>query len=254
MREEYIQKKYPMNNVISWQEFCSLYYDQAIASAQYHLAKIKGSSSHWDERIDEEVIKVDAVMEALQKAFAKYDPTRGASLVTFLSRLVHNELVDELEREQRSLASAHGISARQEAEYSLNDMLPRIPDAAMENLKERLRNAILKLSPIDQSILGFFLEDPHTFIQRSVEALNVSSNFVSVHKNRALSRLPALMGITTQDYFDLYEDHTYAGAKSRKAARPGIVSHRNPVCPQFDLDATVNKLHEAIMDAIGKNS
>jgi len=242
-----------MDNEISWQDFCSLYYDQAMAVAKYHLEKIKEGASYWDERIDEDVIEVDAVMEALQKAFAKYEPSRGASLSTFLSRLVHNELVDELAREQKSLATLHGITARQEAEYTFNDMLPRIPEAAMENLKEKLRNAILSLSPIDQSILGFFLEDPHTFVKRSMEELNVNSNFVSVHKNRALSKLPALMGVSSQDYFDLFEEHPYAGVKSGKKSRSAAVSYKNPVYPEFDLEAAVSKLQEAILSAIEEN-
>ncbi len=235
-----------MNDNASWQDFCLLYYDHAMADAKYYLAKFKSASSHWDSRIDEEVICVDAVMESLQKAFVKYDSSRGASLTTYLSRLVHNELIDELERETRSLSTLNNITTGQEAEFSISNMVSRIPEKAMDGLKEKLRAAILRLSPIDQSILGFFLEDPTTFVERSVASLGVTPAFVSVHKSRALSKLPSLMNMSADDYFDLYDDHTFAGSQSRKMSKSSSGMSANPVYPQFDLETTVRRLFEEV--------
>lgn len=242
-----------MDNTSSWQNFCMLYYDQAMASAKYHLNKIKGSFHHWDERIDEDVICVDAVMEALQKAFVKFDPSRGSSLTTFLSRIVHNELVNELERETKSLSAQSNISTHQEAEYTFRNIVSAIPESTMDGLKVRLRSAILKLSPIDQSILGFFLEDPESFVSKSVESLGVTPGFVSVHKNRALAKLPSLMGMTANDYFDLYEDHTFAGVKAKKTQKSDSVHYVNLIWPQFNLEGTVLKLFDAINSSLPEN-
>lgn len=50
----------------------------------------------------------------------------------------------------------NGISTRDEAEYSLGSLSARIPDNAMDSLKQKLRAAILKLSSLDQCILEFF--------------------------------------------------------------------------------------------------
>jgi len=237
-----------MNDSTTWQDFCMLYYDQAISIAGYHLNNIKGSSPRWDENVDEEAVCVDAVMEALQKAFVKYDPSRGASLKTYISRLVHNELVDELKRETKSLVTLNDVTAKQEADISIRDMVSHIPEEAMENLKEKLRKAILKLPPIEQSILGFFLQDPKTFVERSVSALHITPNYVRVHKCRAIAKLPLLMNVSQEEYFEMYEDHQFAGSMHMIVLRPR--SYINPVCPQFDLDDTVLRLMEAVNSAI----
>lgn len=234
------------DNDDSWQDFCLLYYDHAMSNAKYYLAKFKSAASHWDSRIDEEVVCVDAVMESLQKAFVKYDSSRGASLTTYLSRLVHNELIDELEREIKSLSTLNDITTGQEAEFSISNMVSKIPEKAMDGLKEKLRAAILRLSPIDQSILGFFLEDPTTFVERSVATLGVTPAFVSVHKSRALSKLPSLMNMTADDYFALYEDHTFAGKQSGKMSKSSGGVSANPIYRQFDLETTVRRLFEEV--------
>lgn len=235
----------------SWQDFCLLYYDQAMASARYHLGKMKSAQAAWDCRMDEDALAVDAVMEALQKAFVKYDPARGASISTFLSRLVHNELADALEKEIRRLAACNcrDMTDGQEAEYTFKEMVTSIPEKAMEQLIVKLRAAILRLSPVDQSILGFFMEDPKTFVERSVRQLGVTADYVSVHKNRALAKLPALMGMDAKDYFDLYEEHQFAGITHYHISFDKFTecqTYNNPVCPQFDLDGTVMRLFHAI--------
>ena len=237
-----------MSNDINWQDFCALYYDRAIQSAKCHLYKIKSQAKYWDDRIDEDVLVEDAAMDALQKAFLKYDPSRGASMTTFLSRVAHNELVNELDRETESLKTLNDITPRQETEISIRELASEIPEDAMNDLKGKLRAAILKLAPVDQCILEFFLEDPSTFVQKSVEALNVSAGYVSVRKKRALAMLPALMGMTASDYYELYEEHTFAGLNMKSAARNAESSFTNPIHPRFNLDATTLKLYNAIQE------
>ncbi len=237
-----------------WQNFCSLYYEQAVGYARYHISKLKRSLSHWDERIDEEALTVDAAMEALQKVFTRFEPARGASLGTFLSRVVHNELLREFERETRFLATLNEVSPGEEAEYSLEALSERIPDTMLDNLKQKLRAAILKLSPLDQCILQFFLEDPGTFIDRAVEELNVTRSFVSIHKCRALDKLPSLMGVSAEDYYAMYEEPTFSGRR-RGRVPPSVTSRsRNPIFPEFDIESTVSKLYDAISSNVEARS
>lgn len=235
------------NDGKDWQNFCSLYYEQAMGYAQYHISKLKRSLSHWDECIDEEALTIDAAMEALQKVFIRFEPARGASLGTFLSRVVHNELLREFERETKSLAMLNDIGDREEAEYTLGNLSARIPDNALDNLKQKLRAAILKLSPLDQCILEFFLEDPSTFIDRAVNELNVTRNFVSIRKCRALDKLPSLMGISAADYYEMYDEPTFMSRKPVKAPSSTPSRYRNPIFPEFDIDSTVSKLYDAIL-------
>ncbi len=234
------------NDEKDWQNFCSLYYEQAMGYAQYHISRLRRSLPRWDERIDEEALTVDAAMEALQKVFTRFEPARGASLGTFLSRVVHNELLREFERETKSLAMLNDVSAGEEAEYSLGSLSARIPDNALDNLKQRLRAAILKLSPLDQCILEFFLEDPGTFIDRAVKELNVTRSFVSIHKCRALDKLPSLMGISAEDYYEMYDEPTFMSRKPEKVPSSAPSRYRNPIFPEFDIESTVSKLYDAI--------
>ncbi len=238
-----------MNSTTDWQDFCSLYYDQAVSIAKCNLGKIRQTSTRWNERIDEDVMAEDAAIDALQTAFGKYDPTRGASVTTYLSRLIHNELVDALRREARHIPSGSELNESQEADYTLKSVVAQIPDTAMNNLKEKLRAAILKLSPVDQSILAFFIDDPRTFVDKSVRVLNITPNVVSVRKNRALAKLPDLMGVSREEYFGLYEERTFAGfLQKRVPASIPRTSYTNPVFPQFDLDGTVLRLYDTICE------
>lgn len=194
---------------ITWQQFVAQYYNQAVESARYNLDRIKSTVKYWDDRIGEEDVMLEAVMTSLESTFRKYDPGRGAAPGTLLSNIVRNELVNEIKRASRALGVKGDLTENQEKEYTFREMVDQIPDDAMENLKDRLRSAILQLSPIDQSILGFFLDDPRTFVEEYMKALNVTANYVSVHKNRALAKLPSLMGVTKTDYFDVRESHDH---------------------------------------------
>ena len=131
----------------------------------------------------------------------------------------------------------------------MKSVVAQIPDTAMNNLKENLRAAILKLSPVDQSILAFFIDDPRTFVDKSVRVLNITPNVVSVRKNRALAKLPDLMGVSREEYFGLYEERTFAGfLQKRVPASIPRTSYTNPVFPQFDLDGTVLRLYDTICE------
>lgn len=231
---------------ITWQQFVAQYYNQAVESARYNLDRIKSTVKYWDDRIGEEDVMLEAVMTSLESTFKKYDPGRGAAPGTLLSNIVRNELVNEIKRASRALGVKGDLTENQEKEYTFREMVDQIPDDAMENLKDRLRSAILQLSPIDQSILGFFLDDPRTFVEESMKALNVTANYVSVHKNRALAKLPSLMGVSKTDYFDMYENRTTMGYLQALTNKATEMSYTNPVYPEFDLAGTVSKLCDAI--------
>ena len=231
---------------ITWQQFVAQYYNQAVESARYNLDRIKSTVKYWDDRIGEEDVMLEAVMTSLESTFKKYDPGRGAAPGTLLSNIVRNELVNEIKRASRALGVKGDLTENQEKEYTFREMVDQIPDDAMENLKDRLRSAILQLSPIDQSILGFFLDDPRTFVEESMKALNVTANYVSVHKNRALAKLPSLMGVSKTDYFDMYENRTTMGYLQALTNKATEMSYTNPVYPEFDLAGTVSKLCDAL--------
>jgi len=237
-----------MEEKLSWQDFCAKYYEQAMKNAKYHLDKYKASAPYWDKRIDEESIKIDAAVIALEKTYEKYDPTKGAGYKVLLGNIVGHEVVNELRRVPKLVTSMHELSASQEKEATFRNIASLIPKDNMINLKERLHDAILKLSPIDQCILGFYINNPKTFIEESVEALHIPANVISVRKSRALMKLPSLMGVSRSDYLDMHEDcpTLIFGMMQNQETKTIIV---NPVYPQFDLANTVDKTYEAIRAA-----
>ena len=233
---------------ITLEQFLAQDYNLALESARYNLNRIKSTSKFWDDRINEDDIIREAAKNSLEKTFNNYNPTRGAAPETLLTNIVRNEVVNELKKASKFLGVRGKLTEKQEKEYTFSEMVEQIPDDAMEDLKGKLRSAILKLEPIDQAILGFFLDDPRTFVEKSTKALNITANNVSVRKSRVLAQLPSLMRVSKADYRDMYRNTEYISfgfiqARSNNVAkRP----YTNPVYPMFDLDSTVSKLYDAL--------
>ena len=202
----------------TWNEFCELYYDTAKKSAEIYLQKQVRKLGGVDRRVDLDYVRDSAALTAMEKAYAHFDTSRGAKITTFLSTLVHNEIVDQLEKESKAAAAQRDIDDVKSAIKALALAEVGSSDAgsaaARAKLIPRLRAAIDKLSPGDQIILNYYLEDKDTYVAKSVHALQVSENYVSVRRHRIFKLLPSLMEMTKADYqrfcYD-YEGGAFAG-------------------------------------------
>ena len=202
----------------TWNEFCELYYDTAKKSAEIYLQKQVRKLGGVDRRVDLDYVRDSAALTAMEKAYAHFDASRGAKITTFLSTLVHNEIVDQLEKESKAAAAQRDIDDVKSAIKALALAEVGSSDAgsaaARAKLIPRLRAAIDKLSPGDQIILNSYLEDKDTYVAKSVHALQVSENYVSVRRHRIFKLLPTLMEMTKADYqrfcYD-YEGGAFAG-------------------------------------------
>ncbi len=202
----------------TWNEFCELYYDTAKKSAEIYLQKQVRKLGGVDRRVDLDYVRDSAALTAMEKAYAHFDASRGAKITTFLSTLVHNEIVDQLEKESKAAAAQRDIDDVKSAIKALALAEVGSSDAgsaaARTKLIPRLRAAIDKLSPGDQIILNYYLEDKDTYVAKSVHALQVSENYVSVRRHRIFKLLPTLMEMTKADYqrfcYD-YEGGAFAG-------------------------------------------
>ena len=235
-----------MTTDLNWNEFCELYYDTARTSAEVHLLRLIKKNGVPDKRVDLDYVKDSAVLSSLEKAFAHYDSSRGARITTYISAIVHNEIVDEMTRETRRSTVQQDIddfktAVKTAARSSSDDD----SSEALENLIPRLRAAIEKLSPSDQVILNFYLEDKSSYVARSVEALNISENYVSVRRNHIFKRLPKLMEMTRSEYlrycYELNENTVFAGNTSISSeARRTLLS--NPIVPTLNVDRMAERL------------
>lgn len=221
---------------MTWQEFSSLYYKQVVEMAHKYLHKMKSQSGFWDRRIDEDILCENAAIDALESGYNKFDSDRGKTHIEYMSRIIHNNVVDELEKEQKSLSMLGDLSDSDEAYYTFKGIVPRIPEMDMDKLKKCLYEAIKQLSPIDQCILGCFLANPKTFVAESMKKLNVSANTISVRKKRALEQLPTLMKMNKTDYHDM---HTGGFGFGFLQAVRKEEKYINRIDTQFDLDSTV---------------
>ena len=242
----------------TWNEFCELYYDTAKKSAEIYLQKQVRKLKGVDRRVDLDYVRDSAALTAMEKAYAHFDASRGAKITTFLSTLVHNEIVDQLEKESKAAAVQQDIDDVKTAVKALKTLADEAPSdagsaAARAKLIPRLRAAIDKLSPGDQIILNYYLEDKDTYVAKSVHALQVSENYVSVRRHRIFKQLPSLMEMTKADYqrfcYD-YEGGAFAGGGLMNnesvlfemTLTRRRISSVNPIQPSLDLEIMAARL------------
>lgn len=241
----------------TWNEFCELYFDSAKKSAEIYLQKQARKLGGLDRRVDLDYVRDSAVLTAMEKAYAHYDASKGAKITTYLATLVHNEIVDLVEKESKAAAAQRDIDEVKTAIKALaladEGLSYSGTAAARMKLIPRLRAAIEKLSPSDQIILNYYLEDKSSYVAKSVQALQVSENYISVRRHRIFKLLPTLMEMTKADYrrfcYD-YEGGAFAGGGLMNndsvlfemIVTPKRVSSVNPIQPSLDLEIMAARL------------
>ncbi len=239
----------------TWNEFCELYFDSAKKSAEIYLQKQARKLGGLDRRVDLDYVRDSAVLTAMEKAYAHYDASKGAKITTYLATLVHNEIVDLIEKESKAAAAQRDIDDVKSAIKALADegSSDAGSAAARAKLIPRLRAAIEKLSPSDQIILNYYLEDKDSYVEKSVQALQVSENYVSVRRFRIFKQLPTLMEMTKADYRRFcyeYEGGAFAGGSLLDSdsmmfemiVAPKRTSSVNPIQPSLDLEIMAARL------------
>ena len=239
---------------LTYEEFVDLYYGYARERAEINLAGFRKNSDGFDKNIDLDYIVSAAVLTTLRKVYEKYDASRGASIKTFISDIVHNEVVDELERETK------GASKKAD----LDDLKKAIRDLGQDDSREarlslvpKMMAVISKLPPDDQVILNFYLEDKSSYIEKSAEMLNISKNYVSVRRDRIFARMRDLMNMTKAQYGDYLANYAPAGQfttsflirgrERREAPAMRFVEQRNYIMPSLNISDLAEKLVDQLL-------
>lgn len=230
-----------MTTDLNWNEFCELYYDTARNYAEMHLLRLVKKNGAFNRRVDLDYVKDAAVLSGLEKAYAHYDANRGVKITTYLSTIVHNEIVDEVTRESKKAAVQQDID---DLKTALRTYAEDDSPQAREQLIPRLRAAIAKLSPGDQVILNYYLEDKSSYIARSVEALHVTENYVSVRRNRIFALLPKLMEMTRNEYLQYCCEYEGPALAGRLSTTPRTLRFLppNPILPALDIQRMAEAL------------
>ena len=231
----------------NWNEFCELYYETAKKEAELQLKRLISRNSNADKRIDSSYVVDAAVLAALEKTFTHFDVSRSVKITTYLSRLIHNEIVDEYNRESKAAARQDDID---DIKTSIKSYTEIISPEAKDELIARLRIAIAKLSPSDQVILNYWLEDKSSYVARSVETLCTTESYVTLRRFRIFKRLPQLMEMTRDDYL-LYETKNSILAKniSNKNSshfKEQWVLRPNLILPSLDHEAMAKRFYDLV--------
>ena len=88
-----------MNQTKEFQDFCREHYAEAKRYADMTIAAHKKSHGPIDHRIYIDDVKANAVISALENAFMTFDASKNTKLATYLSFLVHNDVLSELGKE-----------------------------------------------------------------------------------------------------------------------------------------------------------
>ena len=245
-----------MMNNLDWNGFCEQYFDTAKRYASIHLRRMKEKQGAFDRRVDEDYVMDAAVLAALEKTYTHFDSSRGAKITTYLSNLVHNELVDEVRKESRQAAVQDNLDDVKAYVRTLSAGGADGPSTeAIEQLIPLLKSAIERLSPSDQVILNYYLEDKSSYITKATETLHVERNYVSLRCHRIMKLLPKLMGMSRNDYLNFCDEHeitVFANNIPRCIVFPSNRSSvdylpvTNIILPSLDTLALARKLSESL--------
>ena len=237
-----------MTNNLTYEDFVNLYYGYARDCANIHLANIRKKSGDFDKNIDLEYIASAAIVTTMVKAFEKYDASRGASIKTFINTVVHNEVLNELEKETKGAAKKAGLD---DLKQTIRDMEQDDSKEARMSLIPKMMEVVSKLSPDDQVILNFYLEDKSSYIEKSAEKLNISRNYVSVRRDRIFARLRDLMNMTKLQYSEYVANYSPSrtvttsfirGLVNRCAPIMQYKERSNPIMPSLSIPELAEKL------------
>lgn len=182
---------------LTWNEFCERYYETARQTARLYLERQRKKLGGFHRRVDTDYVLDSAVLAGLEKTYQSFNASRGVKITTYLSRIIHNEIVDELTRESKEAERKDDLDALRSAVQSFGESPS---EEKRGQLLSRMTAAIRQLSPSDQIILNYYLEDQSSYIVNSVKELAVTPNYVSVRRLRIFALLPKLMDLSPEQY------------------------------------------------------
>lgn len=197
---------------MSYELFCETYYSAAQKSAEVTVAKLK---EQLNGDYDFDLAISIGITYSLEQAYKEYDPSKSASITTYLSKIVHNSIVSELKKQSRYLAKIDN-SVDPTIKSSIGPYVSEFKEAydiykGKEQQIEKMLSVIEGLSPVDQVIIKCYLKDPSNYAQLAVEELGWTAdkkNTVYVRFFRAVKHLKMLMGGQKVDYRDMYINPT----------------------------------------------
>ena len=182
-----------MNQTKEFESFCREHYAEAKKYADMTIAAHVKAQGPIDRRIDVEGVKSSAVISALENAFMTFDASKNTKLSTYLSFLVHNDVLSELGKEWTAVRkfdiiakkrkerknSEEGEDAKERIEKEGGSIMPGIKSSGddlklfepaefmdvyssskgKEQLIRRMMKKLQQLPPVDQLVIRYWMNE-----------------------------------------------------------------------------------------------
>lgn len=231
-----------MNIKLDFKSFCELYYKAAVKNADITISNHIKDNGPISKFIDVELVKELGVFYALEKVYCKYDVDHEskASIMTFLSKVVHNCVLTELGKESTNVQARK----REDKFDFMQDPGSGVgrgfggfrdyieSERKFEKKEELIKEMLVcmkKLSAVDQVILNCWMnykKSEYTGLaikQLGWEDTKKTRNVVQVRCNRAIEMLQKMMSGVRADYRDIYVSPV-GEKKSEQTSEPKVRS------------------------------
>ena len=212
---------------IDYNEFCNQYYSAAEIAANKTIEDHIKNHGKLNAAIDVQLAKDLGISYALEKAYATYDPDneRGASVQTYLSRLVHNFVLNELAKEGTATGAKKRRGTVEEDNVDVQKVLQSFMNTGnraetKEELIAEMISCMKKLSGIDQKILSCWMSYARNeYAARAIEELGwedneQTRNLVAGRRFHATEQLREMMEKSREIYVDISSNANKMGGES----------------------------------------
>lgn len=229
-----------MNLQMSYDEFVSQYFETAMQYADKEIANHVKKFGQLNKFVDADDVKSLAVMHSLKNVYMNYDPEneKGASLTTFMRKVVHNSVITELKKASTQVRRNHPeLNKRKVNPYELpkySQIMPGIMPGGKDCLKREahgymevsgvygrkeealnlMMRCLTKLSWEEQVVVNCWLSEDNNYVRKALEILGIeettrSAGMIRRKLDLAKGKLQKLMGGVKPDYRDMSLDSIY---------------------------------------------
>lgn len=213
---------------ISRDLFFSKFYNFAMECAGNTLAGVVKKNGPINRRIDQDLVKSIAVYYALEKVFQNFDVDRATEkgIKGFIFTTVHNQTITEL---GKAITQIGPLTQDVDNLIKNPATMGYTKDLSYKQRKEEVLAEMMMtlktLSPEDQELIGFWMDDKKTYIERALDVLGLENtpsnrNMIAVRFNRAKIHLAKAMGGKKPNYRDSYAQLPSASNAPLKSSAP----------------------------------
>lgn len=227
---------------LSHDDFITVYYAEACSIADKTIGWVVKRQGSIHKSIDVELVKAKGVLDGLEKTYKNYDPEHesGARIKTLLNKVVRNSVLTELGKEttrarrdgwiapapkkrdpeeerrnpERGQGFIPGIRLRQSADgpFEAHEYMESIGWAERKEDLIHIATKCLKWLPKhDRIIIEFYFEDKSTYVERSLEELEMENNhdnasWVYQRRDKAIKAIQRFFKKEEPNYRDISID------------------------------------------------